>query len=88
MTLYPQNLWRVISAVLPATKPYEIRMIQVSIPSAGGMSGGAMFDPTTGKVLGIITSSVHMNGIPQPISYAIPSEIIAPYVEVITFNTN
>ena len=54
----------IVSAILPATKPYETRIIQVSIPSAGGMSGGAMFDPYTGKVMGMITSCVHMNGIP------------------------
>ncbi len=78
----------VVSAILPATKPYETRIIQVSIPSAGGMSGGAMFDPETGKVMGMITSCVHTNGVPQPMSYAIPSEIIAPYVEVITFKTD
>lgn len=77
----------IISAILPATKPYETRIIQVSIPSAGGMSGGAMFDPETGEVLGMITSCVHSSGIPQPMSYAIPSEIIAPFVEVITFET-
>lgn len=77
----------IVSAILPATKPYETRIIQVSVPSAGGMSGGAIFDPETGKVMGMITSCVNMNGIPQPISYAIPSEIIAPYVEVITFTT-
>ncbi len=77
----------VISAILPATKPLETRVIQVSIPSAGGMSGGAVFDPETGRVVGMITSCVHMNGIPQPMSYALPSEIIAPYVEVITFKT-
>jgi len=77
----------IVSAILPATKPYETRIIQISIPSAGGMSGGAMFDPQTGKVMGMVTSCVHMNGIPQPMSYAIPSEIIAPYVEVITFTT-
>lgn len=76
-----------ISAILPATKPHETRIIQVSVPSAGGMSGGAIFDPNTGKVMGMITSCVHTNGIPQPMSYAIPSEIIAPYVEVITFET-
>lgn len=78
----------IVSAIMPATKPYETRIIQVSIPSAGGMSGGAMFNPETGEVMGMITSCVHMNGIPQPMSYAVPSEIIAPYVEVITFKTN
>ena len=78
----------VVSSILPVTKPYEIRIIQISVPSAGGMSGGAVFDPETGKVTGMITSCVHTNGIPQPISYAIPSEVIAPYVEVITFTTS
>ena len=77
----------IVSAILPATHPSEIRILQISVPSAGGMSGGAIFDPKTGKVLGMITSCVHNDGIPQPISYAIPSEIIAPYVEVITFET-
>jgi S1-C subfamily serine protease len=77
----------IVSSILPVTKPYEIRIIQVSVPSPGGMSGGAIFDAHSGDVIGMITSCVHANGIPQPISYAIPSEIIAPYVEVITFAT-
>jgi S1-C subfamily serine protease len=77
----------IVSAVLPATKSDETRIIQVSIPSAGGMSGGAMFDPKTGKVMGMVTSCVHFKGIPQPMTYVVPSEIIAPFVEVITFET-
>ncbi|TVM03363.1 MAG: serine protease [Candidatus Brocadia sp. WS118] len=79
----------VISAILPATNSEETRILQVSIPSAGGMSGGAVFDPQTGKILGMVTSCVHsQGGIPQPMSYALPSEIISPFVEVITFNTH
>lgn len=77
----------IISAILPATKPSETRILQISVASAGGMSGGAVIEPNTGKILGMITSCVHSSNIPQPISYAIPSEIIAPYVEVITFDT-
>ena len=46
-----------------------------------------MFDPETDKVLGMVTSCLHTEGIPQPMSYALPSEIISPYVEVITFKT-
>lgn len=77
----------IVSAILPATNPKETRIIQVSIPVGGGISGGAMFDPKTGKLLGMITSGVDYGDIPQPITYALPSEIIAPYVEVITFKT-
>jgi len=78
----------IVSAVLPATKANETRLIQVSIPSAGGMSGGALLDASTGKLLGIITSGLNINGIPQPMTYALPAEIIKPFVEVITFKTN
>ncbi|MGR3302700.1 MAG: S1 family peptidase [Candidatus Scalindua sp.] len=77
----------IVSAILPATNLNETRILQISVACAGGMSGGAIIEPHTGKIMGMITSCVHNNGIPQPISYAIPSEIIAPYVEVITFNT-
>jgi hypothetical protein len=76
----------IVSSIIPATKPDETRLLQISIPAAGGMSGGAVFLPKTGEVVGMITSCVHINDIPQPMSYAIPSEIIAPYVEVITFD--
>lgn len=77
----------IVSAIMPVAKSHETRIIQVSIPCAGGMSGGALFDPKTGKVLGMVTSCVDLNGIPQPMTYALPSEIIAPFVEVITFET-
>ena len=78
----------IVSAILPVAKPTETRLIQISIPVAGGMSGGAVFLPETGEVVGMVTSCVHTNGIPQPMSYAIPSEIIAPYVELVTFTTD
>ena len=77
----------IVSAILPATNPTETRVIQVSIPVPGGMSGGAMFDPNTGKVLGMVTSGIDINGIPQPMTYVLPSEVIEPYVDTITFKT-
>jgi len=81
----------IVSGILPATKPGETRLIQLSVPCAGGMSGGAVFDPQNGRVLGMITSCVHIQSvpvpIPQPMSYAIPSEIIVPFVKAITFVT-
>lgn len=86
--LQPTFYSGIVSAILPATAPQEIRVIQASIPVAGGMSGGALFDPKTGKVIGMVTSGVKIRDIPQPMTYAIPSEIIAPFVEVITFKTD
>jgi len=81
----------IVSAILPATRNGETRLIQLSVPCAGGTSGGAVFDPRNGRVLGMVTSCVHAGSaafrVPQPISYAIPSEIIAPYVKAISFET-
>jgi hypothetical protein len=51
------------------------------------MSGGAVLHPETGQVLGMITSCMMLNDIPLPMSYAIPSEIIAPFIEVISFES-
>ena len=84
----------VISAILPATEAGETRVLQISIPVAGGMSGGAVFDPRNGKILGMVFAGVDINiptinhtsiRIPQPMTYALPSEIIAPFVKVISF---
>jgi len=81
----------IVSAILPATKSNETRLIQLSVPCAGGTSGGAVFDPRTGRVLGMVTSGIQARSaalrVPLPISYAIPSEVIAPYVETISFET-
>jgi len=77
----------IVSAILPVMNPGETRLIQLSVPCAGGMSGGAVFCPRDGRVLGMVTSCVHADAVPQPISYAIPSEVIEPYVNTITFKT-
>jgi len=77
----------IVSAILPATKPEETRLIQITAPSMGGISGGAMFNPKSGKVLGVVTSGAEDSaGNPLPITYVLPSEIIAPYVEAINYN--
>jgi len=75
----------IVSAVIPAMKRHETRLLQISIPVAGGMSGGAVFLPDTGEVVGMITSCMEQSGQPLPMSFAIPSEVIAPFIEVITF---
>jgi len=77
----------IISAIIPALQDGETRIIQISVACAGGMSGGAVFNPETGKVIGMITSCVHAESIPQPISYALLSEIIAPFVNTIRVQT-
>ena len=77
----------IVSAILPATKATETRIIQISVPVAGGMSGGVLFNPETGEALGMITSGLVIHDIPQPVTYAIPSEVVAPFVDALTFET-
>jgi S1-C subfamily serine protease len=87
-----------VSAIIPAMNATETRLFQLSVPSAGGTSGGAVFNPNTGEIIGMVFQGLQIriqgtdkgteaSDIPLPISYAIPSEIIAPYLEVITFQT-
>ena len=55
-------------------------MIQLSVQAAGGMSGGAVFDPETGAAYGMVTSGLEdKGGALHPVTYAIPSEVILPY---------
>jgi S1-C subfamily serine protease len=78
----------IISAILPATKPGETRLIQITAQSMGGISGGALFNPKNGEVLGMVTSGLNSSeGTPLPVSYAIPSEVIVPYVKALNFET-
>ena len=53
-TFYDGN----VSAIIPATKNTETRLIQISTISMGGISGGVVCDPTSGAVLGMVTSGL------------------------------
>lgn len=85
----------IVSAVLPAMNDTQTRIFQISVASAGGMSGGGVFHPESGELLAMITSCVHAKtspdgddfNVPLPISYALPSEVIAPFADAITFTT-
>ena len=70
----------IISAIIPAQNQAETRLLQLSTLTAGGMSGGVVFDPETGEAYGMITSSLQdAHGALHPVTYAIPSEVILPY---------
>lgn len=76
----------VVSAIIPATKNTETRLIQISTISMGGISGGVVCDPVSGAVVGMVTSGIEIAGQSMPITYAIPSEFIRPFAEAISFN--
>jgi hypothetical protein len=72
----------IVSGILPAMKQRETRLIQIAVATAGGMSGGAVFEPRSGRVVGMVTSGIDgLNGAPHPVTYALPSEIIRPFVD-------
>ena len=48
----------IVSAIIPAQNEKETRLLQLSTPAAGGMSGGVVFNPETGEAYGMITSSI------------------------------
>lgn len=82
-TFYPG----IVSAVIPAMKPNETRIFKISSTITGGISGGAVFNPANGEVLGMVYMGLEISGIPIPGAYVIPSEIIAPYVEAFNYQT-
>jgi S1-C subfamily serine protease len=78
----------IISRIIPASSKDEIRILHISTGVAGGMSGGAVFDPQSGKLLGMIYASVEgRSGDLHPVTYAIPSEVMAPFSKAINFDT-
>lgn len=78
----------VVSSVLPTSAPLESRLFQLSMAAPGGVSGGPVFSLRTGEVFGMATSGLDSaSGDLLPFTFAIPSEIIRPYVQTITFKT-
>ncbi|MGO6982556.1 trypsin-like peptidase domain-containing protein [Rhizobium leguminosarum] len=77
----------IISAILPATKPEETRLFQISSVALGGISGGVVCTADTGRVIGMVTSGLSVESVSLPITYAIPSEVLHPWVDAISFVT-
>lgn len=79
----------IISSIIPAQNANETRLLQLSAAVAGGISGGAVFSPDTGEVIGMIISGLSgESGDLHPVTYAIPSEVIMPFVGAINFVAN
>jgi len=76
----------IISAIIPAIRAGETRLLQISSVALGGMSGGVVCDPRSGAVLGMVTSGLTHRDISLPITYAIPSEVLQPFVDAVSFN--
>jgi Trypsin-like peptidase domain len=77
----------IVGAVVPATRHTETRLFQISSIAVGGISGGVVCDPSTGLVLGMVMSGLEdaSNNQLLPITYAIPSEVLRPYADMISF---
>jgi Trypsin-like peptidase domain len=78
----------IISAIIPAIQLGETRLLQISSVALGGISGGVVCDPKTGAVLGMVTSGLTVGDVSLPITYAIPSEVLKPFVDAISFKAD
>lgn len=77
----------IVGAIIPVIQPTDTRLFRITVPGIGGISGGAVFNPKNGEMLGMVTTSMHAAALPQPVIYAIPSEVLRPYVKAVTFTT-
>jgi hypothetical protein len=75
----------IISAVIPAVTKTETRLLQISSVALGGISGGVVCTED-GAVVGMVTSGL-MGGAGNelPVTYAIPSEVLMPWADAISF---
>jgi hypothetical protein len=78
----------IISAIIPAIQPGETRLLQISSVALGGISGGVVADASSGKVLGMVTSGLTHSGVSLPITYAIPSEVLQPWADSVSYRTD
>ena len=76
----------VVSAIIPAIQSGETRLLQISSIAMGGISGGVVCEPSTGRVLGMVTSGLTEGSSNLPITYAIPSEVLQPWADAISFD--
>jgi hypothetical protein len=77
----------IISAVVPALRSGETRLFQISSIALGGISGGVVCDPESGAVIGMVTSGLTAGDVDLPITYAIPSEVLEPFADAVSFET-
>ncbi|MFY7837992.1 MAG: trypsin-like peptidase domain-containing protein [Novosphingobium sp.] len=85
--IQPSFFEGIISAIIPAIRTGETRLLQISSVALGGISGGVVCDPRTGAVLGMVTIGLTSGDVSLPITYAIPSEVLQPYADAISFDT-
>ncbi len=78
----------IISAIIPAIKLGETRLLQISSVALGGISGSVVCDPRTGAVPGMVTSGLMDGDVSLPITYAIPSEVLRPFVDAVSFKAD
>lgn len=85
--IQPSFFEGIISAIIPALAVGETRLLQISATALRGMSGGVVCDPNSGAVLGMVTSGVSADDVDLPITYALPSEVLQPFVDAVSFDT-
>ena len=73
----------IVSSIIPAMQLGEPRLLRLSSVALNGISGGVVADPKNGQVVGMVVSglSTEDGTIDLPVTYAIPSEVLQPWVE-------
>lgn len=71
-----------IGSIVPAATETETRLLRLTVPGLGGLSGGVVFNPKNSTVLGMIVSAVHAGLVPMPALYAIPAEALEYFIKV------
>ena len=75
--------WGTVSNIMPHPQAAldNRREYWIQMPVNPGNSGGALFDPRTGKVAGIIVSLLEVRGVRAGLAQAVPIELARPGID-------
>lgn len=78
----PSFAWGTISTIMPHPRTSANRRKEywIQMPVNPGNSGGAVFKPETGEVVGIISSLLEVRGVRAGLAQAVPIELALPGV--------
>ena len=79
----PSFTWGTVSNIEPhpQSSPEERLAYLVQMPVNPGNSGGAVFNPNTGDVLGVVVSMLEVRGVRAGLSKVIPTALFRPGID-------
>lgn len=79
----PSFAWGTVSNIMPhpQTAPERRKEYWIQMPVNPGNSGGGVFNPKTGEIMGIVVSLLEVRGVRAGLAQAVPIELARPGID-------